>query len=273
MLRSVFSALEEYKENNPMTPLSKLRIQAISAAKHSRWDEAVQVNSEILEQEATDVQALNRLGLAHLHLEDTTAAKTAFQAVLGIDKHNSIAHKQLERIAKKATHNLPSFSRNHFIEEPGKTKIVELHRLAGKQVLDNLAVGQTCQLKMKQRYISIETEDGKYIGALPEDISFILSKLITTGNTYHCSIQTCSNNQCLVYLKELSRAAKNSDIHSFPLNKQAANQVDIDERLLLDEFEEAGYTSTSEESEGDDEEPAEEPERGRQRRSPEDYDD
>lgn len=243
-----------------MIPLSKLRTQAISAAKQSRWEDAVSLNNEILKQSPEDVQTLNRLGMAQMQVGAIAEAKKSFQVVLTIDKQNTIAQKQLERIAKKALHTLPSFTRNHFIEEPGKTKIVELHRLAGKQVLDNLAVGQTCQLKMKKRYISVETEDGQHIGALPEDISFRLTKLIQTGNTYFCSIQTCSNNQCLVYLKELSRSARNSDIHSFSLNKQSTTQLDIDERLLLDEFEEAGYSTTLENTENDEDEPSEEDE-------------
>lgn len=241
-----------------MTPLSKLRTQAISAAKKGNWDHAVTLNTEILEQAPQDVQALNRLGMAYIQMSKLKEAKATFKQVLEFDKQNTIARKQLDRISKKTMHTLPSFSRNHFIEEPGKTKIVELHRLAGKQVLDNLAVGQSCILKVKKRYISVETEDGQHVGALPEDISFRLTKLMETGNTYHCSIQTCSGNQCLVYLKELSRSARNSDIHSFPLNKQSAAQMDVDERMLLDEFEEAGYSTSVESTDTDNDEPDEE---------------
>lgn len=221
-----------------MNSVSKLQTLAIAAAKASEWTKAVEYNQEILEQTPSDIPALNRLGLAQLQLQDIKAAKATFQSVLEIDKTNSIAHKQLERIKTNQINTTPSFTRNHFIEEPGKTKIVELHRLSGRQVLDTLSVGQSCTLKLKNRYISVETEDGRYIGALPEDISFRLTKLIQTGNTYHISLHSCSNNQCTVYLKELARSPKNIDIHSFPPSKTAGNaHSELDDRFLIEDFE------------------------------------
>lgn len=217
------------------TSISKLQTLAIAAAKKGNWSEAVELNQQILSVAPQDISALNRLGMAYLQTGDTAQAKQTFTTVVGIDKANSIAKKQLERIKSNHTAPTPTFNKNYFIEEPGKTKIAELHRLSGKQVLDNLAVGMLCTLKLKNRYISVETEDGTYIGALPEDISFRLNKLIQSGNTYHCSIHSCTNNQCSVYLKELTRSEKNKDIHSFPTSKMAGGQNDMDERFLIDE--------------------------------------
>lgn len=217
------------------TPVSKLQALAIAAAKSGDWQKAVELNQEILTTAPQDVSALNRLGMALLQTGEPKQAKEAFSQVLAIDKTNSIAKKQLDRIKSNNTPPTPAFNKTYFIEEPGKTKIAELHRLSGKQVLDMLSVGMNCVLKLKNRYISVETENGTYIGALPEDISFRLTKLIQTGNTYHCSIHSCSNNQCSVYLKELIRSEKNKDIHSFPTSKMNGGQNDGDDRFLLDE--------------------------------------
>lgn len=219
-----------------MITLSKLRTQAISAAKNGDWQTAVDTNQQILSGDANDAHALNRLGLALLQLGKTKEAKETFKRTLEIDKTNNIAKKQLERISSKQSAVTPSFTREYFIEEPGKTKIVELHRLAGKQVLDKLASGENCKLVLKKRFISVETASGTYIGALPEDLSFRLSKLLESGNTYSCRVLSTSNNECSVFLKELTKSKRNQDIHSFPINKSSlSTTTDLDDRFLLED--------------------------------------
>lgn len=220
-----------------MNTQAYLRQQAIEAAKNREWQEAISVNNQILELNATDTGALNRLGVAHMQLEDKSAAKEAFQKVLDIDASNALAKKHLQKLKSNQVTSIPSFSKNYFIEEPGKTKTVELCRLASRNIIDALSVGQPGELKQKNRYISIEV-DGQHIGALPEDVSFRLSKLISSGNTYSCTIRSCSNNTCFVYLKEMNRSPANADIHSFPITKNsgmAINDIEDSEEFLLDE--------------------------------------
>lgn len=219
-----------------MITLSKLRVQAIAAAKNGNWSEAIEANEQILQETPDDVNTLNRLGLAYLQVGESKKAKDTFKKTLEIDKANSIAKKQLDRINSKQTAVAPAFTREYFIEEPGRTKIVELHRLAGKQVLDQLSSGESCNLVLKKRFISVETDSKVYIGALPEDLSFRLSKLIESGNTYSCRVHSTSNNQCSVFLKEATRSKRNQDIHSFPINKTSMNNIsDMDDRFLLED--------------------------------------
>lgn len=217
---------------NAQTALS----QAIAAAKDQDWSAAIDFNKAILDHNPNDVGALNRLGVAYSQLGNQKAAKSAFQKVIDIDKSNPIARKNLDKLKNNQVPAVPTFATQDFIEEPGKTKTVELHRLAGKNVLDNLAVGQECELKPKNRFISVESR-GTYIGALPEDISFRLAKLIETGNVYYCCIRSFSANHCSVYIKELSRSEKNKDANSFPVNKSSnAGLNDLDDLLLDDEI-------------------------------------
>lgn len=228
-----------------------LRQQAIEAAKNREWSDAVTINSQILENNPEDTNALNRLGVAYTQLEDKNTAKKMFQKVLDIDSSNTLAKKHLQKLKSNQVSTLPSFSRNYFIEEPGKTKTVELCRLAGKNIIDTLSVGQMCELKQKNRYISVEA-NGQHIGALPEDLSFRLSKLISSGNQYSCTIRSCSNNTCFVYLKELLRSSANTDIHSFPITKSAGmaiNDIDDDDFLLDDEFGLGGNADSEDEIE------------------------
>lgn len=212
-----------------------LKQQAITAAKQGDWDQAVTSNMELLEQEPKNTLALNRLGVAYLQLKKLDKAKASFAQALELDRTNIIAKKHLAALKTKKPLKAPSFFRQEFIEEPGKTKIVELHRLAGKPALESLAVGQNGAFKLKQRYISIEV-DGTYIGSLPEDISFRLSKLLQTGNTYHCSIHAVAPNHVDVYLKETHRSARNKDKHSFPLTRVTSSaSQESDEFVLLNE--------------------------------------
>lgn len=233
-----YELLSDYSRK--MSQSQKLQKQAVVAAKQQDWDEAVRINQEILDLRPLDVNALNRLGAAYLQLKNPRKAKDIFSQVMKIDRNNKLAQKHLERIKSKNEKNLPSFSQKSFIEEPGKTKSVDLYRLAGKEILENLNVGQEGELEPKNRYISINV-DGTYIGSLPEDLSFRLTKLMDSGNAYSCLVQSCDKNHCTVFLKEEVRSDKNQDINSFPKNhKENVSTVavinEVDESMLEDDI-------------------------------------
>lgn len=217
-----------------MNKLASLQLQAVNAAKNSNWEKAIDLNEQILEIDPKNLGALNRLGLSYVQVEKAAKAKKCFKQVLEIDCSNSIAKKNLDKIKNKQK-AVPSFSQEHFIEEPGKTKIVELHRLASKDILNELAPGKSCELKIKSRYISVDS-DNKYIGTLPEDLSFRLTKLIKRGNKYETFIHSACPKSTFVYIKEVFRSEKNENIHSFPLNKKLIATIsDVDEKFLLEE--------------------------------------
>lgn len=212
-----------------------LKQEAINAAKNADWAKAISINQEILDTYGPDLEAMNRLGLALLKNQQESAALKIFKQVLALDGSNIIANKHLEKIKKKEHSADIIFDQNNdFIEEPGKSKIVALHRLAGKEQLQKLKVGQACLLQLKNRYISATDENGKHIGALPEDISFRLSKLICHGNQYRCVIYKINDKQCLIQIKETFRSKKNEQIISFP-SKTQNNLVIPDDDFILEE--------------------------------------
>lgn len=217
-----------------MQKLSVLRQAAIQAAKTLAWDQALSVNQEILAQEPNDLDALNRLGLAQLQLQDLSAAKKTFQTVIKIDKSNIIANKHLKKISLNQVGSVMTFSDSYFIEEPGKTKIIDLGRLANKQTLNALSVGQNCELVIKNHYIVVEA-NGSHIGALPEDLSARLTKLIKNGNEYSCQIHSCTEKMCKVLIKETKTSEKNADIQSFPVAKMMIAGQMGDDFILEDE--------------------------------------
>src|SRR5450432_2864405 len=109
------------------TPIPTLENQAIQASKNQDWEQALAHNLNILEQEPNNIPALMRSGIAYLQLEKKAKAKEAFEQVLVIDKSNALAKKHLLKIKnnqKIVLSRLPS--NEEFIEEPGKTKTVDL---------------------------------------------------------------------------------------------------------------------------------------------------
>jgi tetratricopeptide (TPR) repeat protein len=218
-----------------MSTQSDLRDMAIRAAKDSNWEDAVNYNSQIVDLNPEDTNAMNRLAIAHVQLKNIKKAKKIFKEVLEIDKNNKIAKKHLDKLQNNLSCIPPLFVKKHFIEEPGKTKVVPLYRLSGKNILDQLSVGKECELIIKNRYISVEI-DGQYIGALPEDLSFRLTRLIKSGNEYLCLIRSCSNKDCEVYLREIKQSAKNKGTHSFPTSKISLNPLsEVEEKGVLEE--------------------------------------
>lgn len=218
-----------------MNKKATLQVQAIQAAKDQNWEHAATLNQLIIDMDNRDIGAYNRLGVAFIQQKRKKEALSAFKQALNIDKSNSIAKKHFTSLTKNQSVSLPSFSADHFIEEPGKTKTVELHRLASKNILNKLRIGDACRLITKKRFISVE-HDNDYIGALPEDLSFRLTKLIGKGNEYSCRVRSVDSCSCTIFLRETKRSKKNAYTNSFPLAKTTLSTVDdIDDAFLEDE--------------------------------------
>ncbi len=232
--------------------LNQLKQLAINAAKAGDWNQAQAANLEILSRQPHDVAALNRLGVAYTQQKKHKLAKEAFEKVIKVDKTNLLAKKNLARLKNTKHLDINLVGQEDFIEEPGKTRVVELHRLAGKQVLEMLSSGMPCTLKVKKRYISVEAGE-HYIGALPEDLSFRLTKLINSGNTYRCFIRSISGLHVSVYLREETRAACNGDNPSFPVSKPVpGNDEEFgDDGLIKDEGFGPTFGEYEEEAESD----------------------
>jgi len=219
------------------------------AAKKGHWDEALQINVNILKDHPEDIGALNRAGFACLQIKEIDRAIEYFKKTLEIEKSNSIALKQLENIRRDRI-NAPQFSAENFVEEPSKSKIISLLRLANKDVLEHLAIGQSLVLRPKGRFIAVETEDKTYIGSLPEDISLRLSYLIERGNQYHCQLHSVSAKHASVFIRETHQDPQNRDLHSFISNFTPGSDDSIGEDLLL-MADESPLTLESEDTDSD----------------------
>ena len=73
--------------------------RAVNLAMECRWEEAAAVNEELLDLTPNDVEASNRLGRAYLEMGDCARARLAFERTLQYAPRNTIAQKNLDRLA------------------------------------------------------------------------------------------------------------------------------------------------------------------------------
>ena len=193
---------------------------AIAAALAQDWKEAIRINLAILKNETDDIESLCRLAFAYLKTGQLLAAKRTYLKVLGLDKYNQIATKNLKKMTtlkKKDMANEASgfMSPMIFLEEPGKTKIVECVHVAPSHVLSTLSAGQEVMLKPKNHCIVVRTSSQTYVAALPDDMSFKLHKMIAAGNTYQAIVKGVDKKSVKIMLRELSRGKKFAKQPSF----------------------------------------------------------
>jgi tetratricopeptide (TPR) repeat protein len=209
-----------------------LKDQAIENALSGNWKSAISTNETLLDENPNDIDALNRLALAYVVLGKHSAAKTKYQKVLQIDPLNPIALKNLKNLKDKKLKNTNGNGvsiqiNNKFLEEPGKTKIVELVNIAQPALVQTLRTGQAIDLCIKRLKIFI-LEDGKqYIGVLPDDIGKRLIRLMKSGNSYEAYIKSANPHKVQVFIKETKRSTRFKNHPSFISNSGESN-------LLLD---------------------------------------
>lgn len=212
--------------------MDQLAQKAVEEALRGNWKEAVSLNEQILILDPKNREALNRLSRACLEIGKLSKAITNYKKVLKLDPYNTIAQKALERlkIAKsvgndkvlKKTNEQTSLSpvatANLFIEEPGKTKTASLIHLGDLAVISTLDAGEPVKLECHAHRVSVLTENERYIGRLPDDLSRILIKLTREGNKYATYIRSVAPDQVKVFIKETKRSEARYDLPSFPSN-------------------------------------------------------
>lgn len=201
---------------------SNLHRQAINAALKCEWEQALLSNKQILEIEPENVDCLNRLAKAHIELGEYSEAKKIYQLVLSLDAYNTIAQKNLLRISAfkkdgiKSNHTAPmSISPSFFLEEPGFTKLVVLIKLAEPQRILILSAGMMVNLVPKNRGISVTDMNNQYVGALPDDTSHHLLRLIKGGNKYTAYIKSIKASKVTILIREVFRSKKFKNQASF----------------------------------------------------------
>ncbi len=223
---------------------------AIQLALQGRWAEAAQLNRAIIESFPTDVDAFNRLGKAMTELGRYGEAREAYMKTLEIDPLNTIARKNLSRLAtlgevaapRAATQKL---SPQMFIEETGKTGITTLVR-PSMEVAARMTAGDQVVLQRQNGSLLVQSTSGEYVGEIEPRLAQRLSKFMESGNQYVAAISALDENEVRVIIRETFQHASQVGKLSFPPAVSESFRPYVKERLVRQDADETYF------EEGDD---------------------
>ncbi|HYM65296.1 MAG TPA: tetratricopeptide repeat protein [Candidatus Sulfotelmatobacter sp.] len=211
-----------------------LKNQAIQTALEGNWQEAIELNKSLVHENPEDIDALNRLALAYSITGKLKEAKSAYQKVVKIDPLNPIALRNIKKFKEKnftlANGNSVAQINNGFLEEPGKTKVVELINMAQPKILESLRTGQSVELSIKRLKIFV-SEGKQYIGVLPDDVARRLIKFMNSGSRYDAYIKSSNSHKVTVFLKEIKKSARYKDQPSFTSLSESPLELDKNGRF------------------------------------------
>lgn len=231
-------------DRTPPAPTT-LNRQAIDAALDSRWAEALKLNRKIIKGDPQNIDALNRQARVYMELGKSNLAKKCYIEVLKFDPYNPIASKNLKIIKAFKIKKGPYKPNDHaklsaslFLQEPGKTKVVNLLNICEPQKLSQAFCGMKVDPIIKNRKITIIDSNETYLGVLPDDMSHHLIRLIKGGNKYDLFIKSISINSLSVLIRETFRSKRFKNQPSFLESSNFSSSAVMITPLGSDESEE-----------------------------------
>jgi len=182
--------------------------QAIQQAQAGQWEEALITNKNILNMYPTEAEAYNRLGKAYSELGQYAEARQAYTQTLKYNPNNTIAKKNLNRLALLQEEPVQVQSGTEridprlFIEETGKTGITELINLASSPVLAKVAVGDRVHLRVNGHTLLVRNAAGEDIGQVEPRLANRLINFMEGGNRYAAAILAMEQGQVRLIIRE-----------------------------------------------------------------------
>jgi hypothetical protein len=223
---------------------------AVKQFQEGQWEEAVNTNKNILNLFPTEKDAMNRLGKAYSELGMYTEARAAYAQTLKIDPENSIAKKNLDRLALLQETPAASAARaaisgersdaDLFIEETGKTGLTDLVSLAPAPVLAKVGVGDRVQLQVKGHTLYVLTTGGEVIGQVEPRLGNRLIRFMDGGNHYAAAVKAIEPNNVRIRIRETYQHPNMFGQVSFPSQGSASDTFRgyIKDTMLRDRDEE-----------------------------------
>jgi hypothetical protein len=230
--------------------------QAIGLAMEGRWQESIEINKGIIKNFPNDVDSHNRLGKAYMELGEYPLAKEAYEKALKLDQYNTIAKKNLERLAHLAEESpAPRKGSSEkaephlFIEEIGKAGVVNLYQTAPAEMLVKMLAGDKVVLKPQKSSLAVENVKGDYLGLVPARHAQRLVKLMEGGNKYTAAIISSNETSISVIIRETFQDPSQIGRVSFPGKRLEEVQPFVSDRVFRpgDEDEEMIDTPFAEE--------------------------
>ncbi len=206
--------------------LRRLRSEkAIQLAMQNRWQEAVEVNRQILELFPEDVDTHNRLGKALMELGRYAESRDCYSEAARLDPSNTIAAKNLARLTKLVEEEATAAAvappptpvdPRLFIEESGKTAMTNLVDIAPFDTIASLTAGDKAELQVAGGVVRIISLAGQPVGQLEPKIAQRVVKLTEMGNKYSAAITSIDEAHVRVILREAYRDPSMGTRPSFP---------------------------------------------------------
>lgn len=196
--------------------------QAVQAALEADWTKAVELNTAILEKNAEDLEARNRLGRALLETGKLEEAKSAYAEVIKAEPNNPIALRNVARLNTLIEHKTKTNATKSktqprlFIEDMGKTGILRLINPAPPQVVAKYSPGAEAELRERDGLIAVHARDGELLGFLEPKVGRRLLDLINTGNEYVVAVVSNDQQNPRVAIRETLQSPENAQRISFP---------------------------------------------------------
>jgi hypothetical protein len=235
----------------------QLTDKAVRLAMQNQWQEAADVNRQLIELQPEEHDAWNRLGKALSELGQYGAALDAYGEALKREPSNPIAQKQIKRLAllvesePTGDEGRDKLDPKLLIEETGKTGIFELQSPAAPTVLARIAAGDQVYLKVEGSAIRVEDQRGEVLGNLPARAALRLIELTNGGNKYVAGVTSVTEKHVRVLIRETYQAPALQGRVSFPskggplppelraYTKDRAMRFDIDDDdLMADDLDE-----------------------------------
>jgi hypothetical protein len=226
--------------------------EAIDLAMQARWQEAVTINKEIVQDYPEDVDAYNRLGRACMELGKYKQALEAYKSAVKLDPYNAIAGRNIRRLndIKETDHakvETVKVEPQQFIEEIGKAGVVALSDLAPKEKRARVVAGDRVILKSNGSFLTVESGRGEYIGRVELKHGQRLARLMQGGNQYSTTVVRSTAETMTVMIRETLQHPSQAGKLSFPpKGMQEFRAYGTDKLMKHDgeegEEDESGYT-------------------------------
>lgn len=230
--------------------------QSIKLAIAGRWKEAAALNRDIIERIGPDVEASNRLGKALTELGQIAEARKAYQDALRLDPANTIARRNLDRLASMqdtAEAEPPQEIRSSaFIEESGKAATVTLQAVNAR-LLGPLDAGDPVQLEVKGNAVNVLDKKGSYLGMVDPRVGLRLARLIEGGNLYSAALVSTAD-PVRVIIREIFQHPSQIGKVSFPQSRDVGVRAYTRPGLLRSRDEEEFALSDDDDEEVEEEE-------------------
>lgn len=203
----------------------RLQDQAIELAATNKWDEALEVNKQIMTL-GEDIETYNRMGKALLETGRFADARDAYNNALRFNPTNTITRKNLARleqwfaqgaedviIIKQARQQVDL---RMFITETGRTALTTLVDVPRNAAAAALVTGEKMELRAEGRTVVVVDADDNVIGRLEPKLGQRLAELMHGGNRYVAAIAQADPRQVRLLIRETYQDPSQRGRISFP---------------------------------------------------------